>query len=237
MRLSALYQKITGDRVPAGPFRGMRHPAREIGSGKGIGARILGTYEMELWGIVEDLCQRPHDGIVNIGAAEGYYTIGLALRKPDSRTIAYEAEPEIAEALRTNVRLNAVEDRIRLAGLCQLEDLRAALADLRQPLVLIDVEGAERHLLDPVKIPALTRSEILAEIHDFVDPQIGAEITARFQATHRITEVWTQPRTERDIPPGLFRWLAKFMADRGVRFLDEGRGTKMRWFHLRPLAS
>ncbi len=214
----------------------MRHPAREVGSGKGIGARILGTYEMELWEIVADLCDRPHDGIVNIGAAEGYYAIGLALLKPNSRTVAFEADPEIAACLHANVRLNGVEERIRLADLCTLDDLRAELTGLHQPLVLIDVEGAERELLDPAKIPALVRSEVLVEIHDFAGPEIGAEIAARFQPTHQLTEVWTRNRTVHDIPPGVFHWLSHLLPGHGVRFLDEGRGTRMRWFHLRPLS-
>lgn len=235
MRLSALYQKIFGDRVLAGPFRGMRHPSREVGSGKGIGARILGTYEMELWPIVEELCQRTHDGIVNVGAAEGYYAIGMALRKPQTRTAAYEGEPEIRAVLETNLRLNSVADRVQVAGFCTLDDLRAALDRLQQPLLVLDVEGAERQLLDPALIPALRRCEVLVEIHDFVDPAIGGEIATRFQNTHRLTEVWTRPRTAADVPSGAFRLLAYFMKDRGVHFLVEGRGTEMRWFHLRPL--
>lgn len=212
----------------------MRHPACEVGSGKGIGARILGTYELELWGIVEEILSRDHDRILVPGAGEGYYAIGLARRKPGVMVHAFEGDSAVRAVLGSNVRLNAVETQVRVEGYCGVDDLRGALGGSRAPLVICDVEGGERELLDPVAIPALAGAEILVEIHDFVDPGIGALITARFAPTHRQAEVHTRDRTRADLPAGPLRWIAPLLGERAVRLMGEGRGTAMRWFHLVP---
>jgi hypothetical protein len=234
VRFSALYQHVFGDRVPSGPFRGMRHPAREVGSAKGIGARILGTYECELREIVEELCRRPHARIINIGAGEGYYAIGFALRLPGAAIHAFEADPETRRCLEENVRSNSVESRVHIQGECGVAELASTLADGLRSLVVIDAEGAELGLLDPVLIPALIEAEILVEIHDFVSADIGSEIARRFAQTHSLREIWTRPRSVGDLPAGPFRWLSFFLPGRGVRWLDEGRNQRMRWFFLDP---
>ena len=235
VRFSAVYQTIFSDRVPGGPFRGMRHPAREVGSGKGIGARVLGTYECELWPQVEELCRLSHDGMITVGAAEGYYTVGLALRKPGVPIWAFEADDAIRAALEVNLKLNGVEHQVRVAGRCEPAQLVAALDRLQHPLVIMDIEGGERELLDPEKVPALRQADILVEVHDFVDGSIGNILKARFAASHRLTEIWTRPRTDADVPPGPLRWLLPLMKRRLVRSLDEGRGCEMRWFFLEPI--
>jgi len=235
MRLSAIYQTIFGDRIPAGPFRGMRHPAREVGSGKGIGARVLGTYESELWPQIEDLCQRTHDGVIHVGAGEGYYVVGLARRTPGTPVWAFEGDDAVRAALVENLKINGVVAQV--AGYCKQEELAAALAGLRYPLVFMDVEGAERELLDLQKIPALRTSDILVEVHDFVDASIGGELAARFASTHRLTEVRTRERTVADLPPGPMRWLLPLLQERRLRSLDEGRGCEMRWFLFDRLMS
>ena len=62
----------------------------EITVGSRYYPKILGTLEKELRSIIDILSQKEFDMIVNIGAGEGYYAVGLALRNPRVRIIAYE---------------------------------------------------------------------------------------------------------------------------------------------------
>jgi len=73
-------ERTTNRTVASGPFRGMRYVARAYHSA--YHAKLLGTYEMELHGIVEELCRETPGIIVDVGAAEGYYAVGLAMRLP-----------------------------------------------------------------------------------------------------------------------------------------------------------
>src|SRR5438105_426555 len=68
-----------------GPFRGLRYPsASSLHSG--LLPKLLGTYEAELHGPIEHLLKsRTYGAVVDVGAAEGYYAVGFALRCPEAR--------------------------------------------------------------------------------------------------------------------------------------------------------
>src|SRR4051795_11776336 len=89
--LTALTQARTGCRVHQGPFASMRYVDNSIGSA--YIPKLLGLYERELQHCIEAIsCLNP-ELIINIGAGEGYYAVGLAICNPSSRIIAYELEP------------------------------------------------------------------------------------------------------------------------------------------------
>lgn len=60
--------------------------------------KLLGIYEPELNRCVESLRAAKPSLIVDIGAAEGYYAIGLALRNLQARLVAFETLREGREA-------------------------------------------------------------------------------------------------------------------------------------------
>lgn len=201
--------------VKRGPFRGMRY----IEAYGDLGAKVLGSYEEELHETVEHLVAERYDTIINIGAAEGYYAVGFALRCPQSRVIAYEMNPEGRELCASMARLNEVHVEVR--GTFTAADL-AALPGGRT-LVLMDIEGGELDLLDPDVAPALSRVDHLVELHDFVDPSIKSTILARFRDTHDARLVATRPRRAADYPE---------LAAGTTRVLDEHRPCPMEWVVL-----
>lgn len=233
MRLRTVYEKLIGWRVLSGPFRGLRYVPEAVGSVHA--PKLLGTYEAELRPQVEALITRAPDVVVNIGAGEGYYAVGLARRLPQARILAYEAEARGRDLIGRVAALNGVAPQIDVRGLCALDDLIASLRGAKNPVVVIDAEGAEDLLLDPVKIPDLARAAILVEVHDFILPAIGDTLLRRFAVTHRHEEIWTVPRTARDLPG--FTRLAAFSPWKGqaVHAMDEQRPGRMRWFWFTPL--
>src|SRR4051794_6510848 len=84
------YANATRGFVSGGPFRGLRYGSKSIGSE--YTPKLLGTYEIELREITEQLIARGFGLIVNVGAAEGYYAVGMAVRCPTSKVVAYEAD-------------------------------------------------------------------------------------------------------------------------------------------------
>ena len=75
-------------KVLYGPFKGMTYP-----DSTSIGSvwlpKMLGIYESELHDILEEICSKNYSTIINIGAGEGYYAVGLALRIPTSMIYAF----------------------------------------------------------------------------------------------------------------------------------------------------
>lgn len=231
MSLRGIFSGIFGWRVIAGPFRGLRYVPEGVGSV--LPAKLLGAYERELRPQIARLVARAPDVIVNIGAGEGYYAIGLARCLPQTRVIAYEGNPHGRELISRLATLNGVAARVEVRGLCAMGDLKAALEGTQRPVVVIDAEGAEEELLDPVRAPDLARCAILVEVHDFIAP-LGELLLGRFSATHRHQEIWSQPRLARDLP-GLTRLIAFTpWRSRAVAAMDERRPGPMRWFWLEP---
>jgi hypothetical protein len=75
-------------------------------------------------------------------------------------------------------------------------------------LLLCDIEGAERELLDPIASPALKGMDIIVESHDCLIPGITAMLMARFKDSHDITLVQDDGQRQLQTPPQWFMNLA-----------------------------
>lgn len=238
--LTQLVRRHTRQRVRLGPFAGMRYIDRAVGSA--YVPKLLGTYERELTSVIEEACARGPGLIVDAGAAEGYYAVGLALRNPQAQVIAFERQPAGRAALWDLARLNGVEGQIHVRHCCDRASLelslrfrRAALPRRKNSISLLicDVEGEEQVLLDPKHVPSLKTTHMLVETHEFVRPGVTAELRSRFAASHGVKVIWQTERFAAEFP---FRTL-------GTRFLpksyldwalSEWRPIRMCWLWMKP---
>src|SRR5262245_457133 len=73
-------------KVQSGPFIGMEILPDVSWNDGDISSKILGTYEQELHPIIEHEIKRlrrmDKPKIVNVGTAEGYYAVGMAMQVP-----------------------------------------------------------------------------------------------------------------------------------------------------------
>jgi predicted O-methyltransferase YrrM len=190
----------------------------------------LGTYELEIRAAVEEAIDYRPDVVINLGAAEGFYAVGLARALPDANVIAYEAGEPFHTLIRRLAERNHVGQRCEIRGLATLKQLETDLSPARRPLVVCDVDGAEMLLLNPNAVPSLRRAAILVELHDALTGQpIAAEIRRRFAATHDIAEFTSRARTAADLPEGVrlpHRLIKIALAERGPE--------PQEWFWMRP---
>ena len=230
--LEQLTQQHTGGRVASGPFAGMRYTHSSHGSV--YIPKLLGIYERELAATVEAACTLAPDRIIDVGAAEGYYAVGLALRNPSAQVIAYEMEAAGRTFLAEMVTLNGVENRVEIRGRAEPAALRAALDGAVRPLVVCDVEGYEIVLLDPETVPALRGAHILVELHDYFQRGLPEVIEQRFASTHRVSRIWQEERQRNEFPYSTpyTRLLPRMYLDRTV---TEQRPERMSWFWMEPL--
>jgi hypothetical protein len=171
-----------GPMVGMGPFAGMRF---ERGSPpSGYVHRLIGSYEAELHGVVEQFVAAGYRTVANIGAGDGYYAVGLALRMPAARVHAFEALPSARKLCAELAEANGVADRVTVHRSCTPERLREVLAP--GSLVLCDCEGCELKTMVPGDVPVLTECDLIVELHDFLDPSITPTLSERFSPTHDI---------------------------------------------------
>jgi hypothetical protein len=206
----------------------------------GIGSvyypKLLGVYERELHPIVEAISRIDADCIIDIGAAEGYYAVGLALHNPQTKVVAFEQTPKGQALVREMASQNRVADRVRILGRCEPGDLNAELAHAKRAVVVCDVEGYETTLLDLMAVPALAAAWVLVELHEFIIAGVGELIRGRFAGTHRITEIEQTERTRADYP--FLPWYTRLLPAAYATYpVNEFRPARMSWLWLEPRAS
>ncbi len=237
--LTHLVRTRTNRMVRRGPFRGMRYVEAAVGSA--YLPKLLGTYERELASIIEEICRLRPGLVIDMGAAEGYYAVGLACRTA-AQVIAFERDAAGRAALQAMASLNRVRERIDVRGKCGPAELEAALewapveveSRQNQPVVVVcDVEGDEDRLLDPMTVPGLGRVFLVVETHEFISPGVTDRIQRRFERTHAATQIW-QTRRERDEFP--YRTLVtRLLPDHYLDWaVSEWRPEQMSWLWMRP---
>ncbi len=218
--------------VVQGPFRGMRYIS--VAYCSEVLPKLLGTYECELVPAIEAICGAGCDRIVDIGAAEGYYAVGMALRNPEAMIIGFEMNPTARFYLRRLSRSNGVEDRIQIEGTCDTETLREALEGAHLPAVICDCEGAEDGLLRPDRVESLRRALIVVETHDGMETGDGVlegvsrRIQERFASSHHVEVIDSRNRTREDLPPGY-----DLPSDEAAEAMNEGR-PRAQWLFMTP---
>ena len=196
--------------------------------------KLLGTYELEIQGAVAEIVAAAPEAIVDVGAAEGYYVVGLARAVPSCRVVAFEAESRGRDLLARMAALNGVAERVDIRGLCDAGSLRACLNERGRAAVIMDIEGGEKDVLDPALIPQLRACDILVEVHEGVHAGLGALLRGRFAATHTIREIREAGRRPSDFPFPRTGWRRAIPESVIRRCLDEKRALTTDWLFMRP---
>jgi hypothetical protein len=193
-----------GTKVLQGPLQGLdfiEHSAE----GCHI-AKLLGCYEQPLQPYITTAVKKGYLTILNIGCAEGYYAVGLALAMPNARSLAFDTDSKAQVACKELAVKNGVDDRVKVSGLFSPADF--ANYDQASTLVFCDIEGAELELLDPEIAPALSSMDLIVESHECLRPGITDILIMRFSATHDVQLVSDNGSRQLDNVPAWFRQLS-----------------------------
>lgn len=173
-------------RVQSGPFTGMQLNAASEHMSACL-ARLLGCYEQPLHPYISAATAKPYQTLINIGAGEGYYAVGMARLMPQLNIVAADSNPTMQQACKVLADANEASDRIEICGAIHHADLARMIKP--DTLIICDIEGAEEELLNPAACPQLLEADIIVEMHDVFKPTLSKMLPARFAATHHITIV------------------------------------------------
>lgn len=230
----AYFRVTAGRRVAAGSFAGMLYaldwPHLPC---------LVGSYELELADVIEQIIRSAPARFIDIGAADGYYAIGMARRLPQVRVDAFEATETKQRQIARLADLNGVADRVEIKGFCDKTALSQTLQEAggsENAVLLVDIEGGEADLLNPRSVPQLGRRPMLVEIHGRTD----LVLRERFAPTHDITAIESRPRGFDDLPRpgGRHGRLAGTAVGRrfAVAAMDERRCGGQSWLWMVPKA-
>lgn len=185
----------TGDAaVRTGPLAGLRYLPES--SGSLYPPKLVGCYESELHKTIERIVASPYKQVMDVGCAEGYYAVGLAMQMPKIQVFAFDLDARARDLCRQMAELNDVSGRVNIEETCTHQRLE----ELAGPgtLVFCDIEGAETELLDPEKAQVLAKCDIVVECHDFLGTAHSQILAERFQGTHDVEVIentWVNPNS------------------------------------------
>lgn len=227
-RVTTMLEREHGLLVQSGPFAGMGYISEAVCSS--LVPKLLGSYEAELHGVLEQILLRDYQTVIDVGCAEGYYAVGLALKLPRAEVHAFDIDAR-ARALCTKLaQANKVGERVSVEGECNHERLNGLIRG--RTLIICDCEGCELNLLDPNLAPEIKKCDLVVELHDMFDPNITPTMLSRFASTHEITLV---DATERD--PTIFPILRNFDRLTQRTAVAEFRDAPMQWAYLEAKAA
>ena len=211
--------------VQSGPFAGMQMVDLSTRGDGDIAPKLLGTYEAELHPAITEFAARRYDAIVDVGCAEGYYSVGAALIFPGVPVLAYDVDPEALKILEALARANGCGGQIVSGDFCDPAALGDVVDRYPRSLIIADCEGYERILFsDPATNKALDRSDLIIECHDLWDAEITPSIRAALSETHDISVAMACGRD-----PNAFDFLADLSDWDRWRAVWERRGSRMHW--------
>lgn len=181
--------------VTDGLFEGMQLVSQNMYAGVVL-PTLTGCYESELNPIFHKIIQKKYQHIVDIGCAEGYYAVGLALKMPNTVIYAYDIEKIAQQECIKNATINGVKDRVIVNGFFSPDDFKNLSAQKSQ-LIFTDCEGYEKELFTTETVKYLTNIDVLVEVHDFVDATISQQLKTVFANTHDCEIVSYIPDKER----------------------------------------
>lgn len=213
-----------GSKVLSGPFKGTIIPNATTWFDGDAAAKIIGTYESNLFEALQKAVERTPDAVINIGCAEGYYAIGLARLLPRAKIFAFDIDTKAGAVCEQAAEENGVSDRVIVNGLCTTESLSEIAKNFFHPLIFIDCEGSEWDLLNPIEVQGLEYCDIIVETHNFDIPDMAVALENRLSHTHDIQRISQGGRNPNEI-----RELSRFSELDRWLMVSENRGDIMTW--------
>jgi hypothetical protein len=219
-----------GFEVQHGPFAGMK--CHESSAEQTYLPLLIGSYEAETHGFIDQALARDPRMILDIGCEAGYVAVGLALRQSSARLIGFDIDETARAKCRALAKKNGVEDRLSVEGACDLARLNTLCA-AQHTLVFCDCEGCELDLLDPEAAPNLKMADMIVELHDFMrfDIDITPTLVSRFRDTHDIAIASVARRKVEDYP-----CLDLFPRTIRARAIHEDRVSYQQWAYFKARA-
>jgi hypothetical protein len=182
--------RLFGNKIIGGPFHGMIVPECNEYWNDGNGSvKLLGIYEHELHDVIDYATWRKPHLLINVGAAEGYYTIGLARNISDLQAYAFDIDSGCRALCQEFADKNGVAARVKVLDGCTSPEQMDVLDVREHKLYIIDCEGLELDLVDLERCRSIRNSDLIIECHDFCNPAISSTLADRLEETHKVVRI------------------------------------------------
>jgi hypothetical protein len=201
-------------------------------TGSSIYAKLLGSYELELQPIMQQVLTNNFTHLVNIGCDEGYYAVGFARLMPNLKVTAFDCNKNAQEKCKKLAQLNNSNQQIVVNG-CFNESEINNLKEVSKTLFIIDCEGCEDVVITQTLITNFATASFIIELHYQQAPMIFNKLNQVFSTTHNIKIIKALTDHER-VVQYQFNELQGLTYQQKEFILSE-RYNYMEWFIAEPL--
>jgi len=212
--------------VKRGPFEGLKLATSGAWNDGDILTKIIGSYERELHPYILKIAETKPSALLNIGASDGFYALGMKRLLPDTRVYAYDIDEDSRDVLEACANANDVSvETLRDFGFSEM----AAFKHYDSLAFIIDCEGCEVGV-EAIPSDVLGQSTFLVELHEFLVPGIQKRLVDFLSQTHDVTIIEEVPRNTKDYPETLQK-----PAIEGLILSCEFREGPMTWLYAQPM--
>ncbi len=226
--------ELFSKQVAYGPFAGMKISHKLWWGQHDFSTKLVGEYEKQVLNEII-LHSNRFDIFIDIGAADGYYAVGLVYSKIFKEAICFEISPVGREVIEENAYINNVVDKVKIEGEANRDQLTRYILNYSNALILCDIEGIEFDLFDAQLLKILKKCVLIIEIHpDFV--KNGVHRLSQFCLN--ASEFFYIKDLER-VHPSVHSYTEynKLADNHKMLIFSEGRPNLMRWIALTPKVS
>ena len=163
------HAKLNNYIVQNGLMKGLKLNQDQFWNKDDLGAKIYGFYEQEVQKRISKIAiNHKKTTFINIGAADGFFSIGLLLSKKIKKSIAFEMNINGQKSILKNAKLNKVENSIKVYGELNEKNFQSFFSNnfnFKNSLILCDIEGFEYELFSKKILKIIQYSHIIIEIH------------------------------------------------------------------------
>lgn len=195
---------------------------------------IAGAYEVEVQDWLATNVSPGNRNLLNIGAADGLYAIGLLKAGLATRAFCFEMDKRSRNQLAANAALNSIDpDQINVFGqfvsLGSHEAMELSQFSYVDSLFIVDAEGGEYEFVDEDFCKRFSQSSGIIELHKTNDDSKLQTLMSNLNSFFEITHLETTQRNPQEFPllrdlPDDYRWVT----------MSEGRMYPGHWLALTP---
>ena len=221
-----------GYTVAHGPFKGMKLSENITWSKNDQITQTLGIYEEHVLSKLIYFSSEGSKRFIDIGAADGYFAVGLAFSKIYQEVYAFEINPKSQQQIKINAARNSCSEKVTVYSEANVASLNKLINKDFKSTFLIDIEGAEYDLLSDEMLLLLKGNYIICELHPWhLDNgnELQKDLLDRASRLYKIELILRESYT-----PNLFSELDDLSDEERLVAVGEDRGKNMQWLVLTP---
>jgi hypothetical protein len=235
LKISEKIDKLFCGIINYGPLKGFKFSNTSWWGAADRGSMLLGLYEQEVLISLQNIPKK-YRYFIDIGAADGYYGVGVLVGNLFEKSWCYEISDQGRNTIKKNAELNNVSNQVIIRGKADCGFEKAfSTTETDISVLFVDIEGAEFELFNNEVFEKFKKSIIFIELHDWFFPDGKArliKLKCEAEKNFKITEITT---TSRDLSK--FEELRDMNDNDRWLICSEGRGRLMTWWRLDPKCS